>query len=85
MDERESPSPARLLAELGMPMILGVIGVAVYALMRGGSSLADFIYHAVIGVSALCLFIGAYVVWSVLRYINRRDDPRHAKRPPDPP
>ncbi len=66
-------------------MILGGIGVGVYAVWKGGSSVTDLIYHVVLGVSALCLFIGAYFVWSVVRYINRRDDSRYAKRPPDAP
>lgn len=29
--------------------------------------------------------LGALFIWEIVRQINRRDDPRHAKRPPDPP
>jgi hypothetical protein len=30
-------------------------------------------------------FVGAYCLWATVRLINRRDDPRHAKPPPDAP
>lgn len=30
-------------------------------------------------------FAGAGLVWAILRHVNRRDDPRRAKAPPDPP
>jgi hypothetical protein len=32
------------------------------------------------GIAFACL-----CVWKILRWISQRDDPRHAKRPPDPP
>jgi hypothetical protein len=28
---------------------------------------------------------GAVCIWLAVRWFNRRDDPRHAKRPPDEP
>lgn len=33
----------------------------------------------------MSLVIGAGFVWLVVRTLNRRDDPRYAKRPPDAP
>lgn len=30
-------------------------------------------------------FAGAYSIWITVRILNRRDDPRHAKLPPDIP
>jgi hypothetical protein len=37
----------------------------------------------------LCLLLGLYVadriIRAIVRWVNRRDDPRHAKLPPDPP
>jgi hypothetical protein len=28
-------------------------------------------------------FAGAYCIWITVRIVNRRDDPRYVKRPPD--
>lgn len=28
---------------------------------------------------------GALCIWRIVRILNERDDPRYAKRPPDPP
>jgi len=33
----------------------------------------------------LVLLTVARVIWLIVRWINRRDDPCHTKRPPDPP
>lgn len=30
-------------------------------------------------------FLGAALIWKIVRAVNDRDDPRHAKRPPDAP
>lgn len=42
----------------------------------------------VLGIALLAtsMIIGvAFAVWNVVRWINRRDDPRHVKRPVDHP
>jgi hypothetical protein len=55
--------------------------------------LQQFLYTAmfvvgIIGLSAVVFavpVVGAHFIRSIVRGVNRHDDPRHAKRPPDPP
>jgi hypothetical protein len=85
MDERESPSPIRLLYELGRTLFFGVVAVIVYVLYSAQAEPFDILKSAILGVAVVSPIIGAYFVWSVVRYANRHVDSRHAKRPPDPP
>jgi hypothetical protein len=56
--------------------------------------LEQFLYTAmfvvgIVGLSAVIFLIpllgGAHFIRSIVRWTNRRDDPRHAKLPPDTP
>jgi hypothetical protein len=85
MDERESPSPIRLLAELWRPVIPGLVIVVIFAATKGGATMTDLVNSFLFGVAALSPFVAAYFVWSVVCYVNRHDDPRYGKRPADPP
>ena len=37
------------------------------------------------GFRVILIYVGIVFVWLVVRWSNRRDDPLHAKRPPDAP
>lgn len=37
------------------------------------------------GLAALAVVIGPLYIWRTVRWLNRRDDPRYQKRPPDAP
>jgi hypothetical protein len=59
-------------------------GIAIYILAGGTAIVA-----AATNNPTIFLFLGPlagpWLIWHLVSRINRRDDPRHAKRPPDPP
>jgi len=85
-----SSGPAQYNARMGtqhesspLPWVLAilVIGVTLAASKAGPLSIdAEQKLMAVAGLIA-----GPWVIWSLVRGINRRTDVRHHKGPPDPP
>jgi len=64
------------------------IGGLVFALLIAAVSLAGLVaanHQDFVAMLLASPFVGAWIVLSIVQAINRRDDPRHAKRPPDPP
>ncbi len=50
--------------------------------------LSAMFFVGAVGLSLVVLalpILGARFIHSIVRWTNRRDDPRYAKRPPDPP
>ena len=72
MDDNEAQTKAVLsiLADRRRPIIVGLLGYGVLAAIHPS-------------LPFLCL--GPILIWYVARTLNRRHDPRHAKRPPDNP
>ena len=51
----------------------------VYSLLAYFGSLRTFL------VQAAPLVVGAWSIYAIVQFVNRRDDPREQKRPPDAP
>jgi hypothetical protein len=77
---------SKLLAFAGGLLLLVYAGITIPGLLRGRPfpDLIDFIFfYFLAGIGGLLL--GARLIWLVVRWTNRHDDSRYAKRPPDPP
>ena len=77
---------SKLLAFAGGLLALVYAGITIPRLLRGRPfpDLIDFIFIYFLA-SIGGLLLGARLIWLVVQCTNRHDDPRHAKRPPDPP
>jgi hypothetical protein len=85
---RDSPPVSRGM-EKPAPMWKVVVGGLIYVLLTFGPFLLARPLELVVtamGISVLASpFVGPYVIWRLVRWLNRRDDPRRAKLPPDSP
>ena len=73
MDERVKPTISELVLEVVRPLYYASLMVSPAMVMDDNLRPA---------VSAL---YGTGAVWLIILWLNRRNDPRHAKRPPDDP
>lgn len=78
MDERETPTPLELILEIGAPLFWAFIIVSP-AMVLAGSSTPEWLY-ALVGA-----MYAAILIWCIVRWFNRRHDPRRTKQPPDTP
>jgi membrane protein implicated in regulation of membrane protease activity len=78
MDDRETPTPLELILEIGVPLFWAFVSVSP-AILLAGSSTPEWLYGLIGAIYA------AILVWYIVRWINRRGDPRRAKHPPDAP
>jgi hypothetical protein len=61
---------------LGTAILVGLVPIAIFAVF--------LVMHPAIQLAAGSCF-SARIIWELVRMLNRQDDPRHAKRPPDAP
>jgi hypothetical protein len=64
--------------EGGYAIVLMLIAYPVYVLVANPVFGSQF--RAIAGI-----IFGVYVIFKIVRWTNRRDDPRHTNRPPDTP
>jgi hypothetical protein len=81
MSDRETASVFETVLEVVRPMYYGFMAVSPGLLFFGASdsSTRDWLPQAI------GLLYGVTLIWCIVRYVNRRHDPRTAKRPTDRP
>jgi hypothetical protein len=71
----DKPAPAWRVVVGGL--VYGLIVVLAVMFSPG------LLVAALVLASLVSPFIGAALIWSIVRWTNRRGDPRHAKLPPE--
>ena len=66
------------------PPNIAAINAAMFAVAATPLLLAVLGYFPNV-IAPMTLSSGLFLIWAVIRRINRRDDPRHQKPPPDAP
>jgi hypothetical protein len=74
----ESRMPYILCGILAAPCLAQLLIVEPFT---DGNAEKAFLIYGGLGFAA----VGAFVILHIVRRLNRHDDPRHAKRPPDAP
>jgi hypothetical protein len=65
---------------LGTAILVGLIPIAFFALFI---AICEFAHPAIQIAAGSCY--SAWIVWEIVRWSNRQNDPRHAKHPPEAP
>jgi hypothetical protein len=65
---------------LGTAILVGLIPIALFAVFI---AIAEYGHPAIQIAAGSCY--SAWIVWEIVRWFNRQDAPRHAKRPPNAP